>query len=86
MGRNHLIYLHLEKLLGSNEQLVIDDDHSLEYNIKTMTICRCSNNIRIIFENNEELKKYVKGIIEYFNSADLTYVNKDEILPVNREN
>lgn len=30
------------------------------------------------FENKEELKKYVKGIIEYFNNADLTYVNNDE--------
>lgn len=31
-----------------------------------------------IFKSCEELKKYVKGIIEYFNSADLTYVNNDE--------
>ena len=49
------LHLHLDKLLGSDEQLVIDDDHSLEYNIKTMTISRDSNNIRIIFENNEEM-------------------------------
>lgn len=31
-----------------------------------------------VFRNGEELKKYIKSIIEYFNSADLTYVNNDE--------
>lgn len=30
-----------------------------------------------IFKDEEELRKYMKGIIEYFNNADLTYVNND---------
>lgn len=31
-----------------------------------------------IFKNDEELKKYVKSIIEYFNNADLTHVNNNK--------
>lgn len=31
-----------------------------------------------IFKGNKEMKKFIKGIIEYFNNADLTYVNNDD--------
>lgn len=48
------LYLHFNKLLGSDEQIIIDDDHSLEYNIKTMKISRSNKNIAIVFENNEK--------------------------------
>lgn len=54
-----------------------EDDFYYLLNFETHDWYPISNNYRI-FENNEELKKYVKGIIEYFNSADLTYVNNDE--------
>lgn len=37
-----------------------------------------------VLKNDEELKEYVKGIIEYFNSADLTYVNNDEEFDKNK--
>lgn len=37
------------------------------------------------FKNEDELKKYIKGIIEYFNNADLTHVNNDEVFAKNEK-
>ena len=65
------LYLHFDKLLGSDEEIIIDDDHSLGYNIKTMRIWKSNNNIIITFENNEKtpeiMTKYnvfVKNIMQ----------------------
>lgn len=48
------LYLHFDKLLGSDEEIVIDDDHTLGYNIKTLKISRGIKGIKITFKNNEE--------------------------------
>lgn len=54
-----------------------EDDMYYLLNPETYDCLPISNNNKI-FKNAEELKNYVKGIIEYFNSANLTYVNNNE--------
>lgn len=46
-------------------------------NLKTNDYHAISRDYRI-FKGSKEMKKFIKGIIEYFNNADLTHVNNDE--------
>lgn len=53
------------------------DDYYYLLNPQTNNYREIGENHRII-KGNKEMKKFIKGIIEYFNNADLTYVNNDE--------
>ena len=53
------LYSSFNILLGNDEEIVIDDDHTYGFDIKTMTISRSSNGIDIVFNNNEEKPKRI---------------------------
>lgn len=65
-------------IVDGKAKLCHDKDDDLYYllNFETYDWHSIGNNYRF-FNNNEELKKYVKGIIGYFNDADLTYVHNN---------
>lgn len=65
------LYSNFSKLIGNDEEIVIDDDHTYEFDIKTMKISRSSNGIDIVFKNNEEkpdtinkFNIFIKNIME----------------------
>ena len=53
-----------------------DDDFYYLLNTDTYDFYPISNDYKF-FKNIDELKKYIKEIIKYFNYSDLTYVNSD---------
>lgn len=60
-------------------KLCHEDEDDIYYlrSFENHSWCIISNNYKM-FQNEQELKDYIKSIIEYFNSADLTHVNNDE--------
>jgi len=48
------LYIHLEKLLGQDYELIIDDDDTYEDMKKIMKICKEENSIIVSFENRLE--------------------------------
>lgn len=69
------LYSHLEKLLGSDDELIIDDDDTCEELKKIMRIYKVDNKINISFENNlkkldiiEKFHIFIKNILNDYRS------------------
>ena len=67
----HPLYSSFNKLLSNDEKIIIDDDHTLGYNIKTMEISRKTECIVLTFTNNKENQEdiqkfyiFIKNIME----------------------
>lgn len=72
-------------IIDGKVKLCCEEENDLYYllNSKTHDCYQINKNYKI-FKNGVELKAYIKSIIAYFNSADLTYVNNDEIFNKNK--
>lgn len=61
-----------------------EDNYYYLSNKETCSYYQINENYKI-FKNEEEFKKYIKEIIKYFNNADLTHINTEEIFDENEK-
>ena len=69
-SEDDILYRHLEKLLGQDTMLIIDDDETYGQNKKTMQIHKSDKAITIVFENQlqdneieDKFRVFIKNIL-----------------------
>ncbi len=69
-------YIIYDFVLDGIVEMEYDKEHDDYYlcNFETYNLCLLNKDFRM-FKSKEDLQKYVQGIIEYFNQADLTFIN-----------
>lgn len=78
-----ILYKHLQRLLGQDTTLIIDDDETHEQNKKTMQIHKGDKTITIVFENQlqdneieDKFRVFIKNIL-YDNRSKIDYHQYD---------